>query len=72
VPAVSRGQRTASYLEQLPNRGWGVLRAPGVAMLLLHAAGLIKVQLSPIDEVYQARLTGSGRAYLREVRRDLP
>jgi hypothetical protein len=50
-------------LDGLPEHGWGVLRIPPVAMLVLHGAGLIKIQLTPTPGVYQARLTGAGRRY---------
>jgi len=58
-------KRTADYLAQLPDRGWGVLRAPDHVALILHFGGLIKVQLTAHRGVYHARLTGPGRAVLR-------
>lgn len=52
-------------LARLPDRGWGVLRCPLLAVLVLEGAGLIKVQITPHKDVWQVRLTGAGRRRYR-------
>lgn len=53
-------------LDGLPERGWGVLRCPLAAILVLDGAGLVKVQVVlGRPGVYQVRLTGAGRQYRR-------
>lgn len=49
------------YLSQLPEKGWGVIRCPASVMFALWAGGYIKVQLTPVPNAYNARLTGPGR-----------
>jgi hypothetical protein len=53
-------------LDALPERGWGVVRAPLLLVLILEGAGLIRAQVTPTRDVFQARLTGAGRRYRRE------
>jgi hypothetical protein len=57
----------STYLAELPERGWGVLRVGNEVVLILAAANLIKVQITPTKNVFQARLTGAGRRYRRGV-----
>lgn len=53
-------------LDSLPDRGWGVLRDVSFpSILLLAAADIIKVEVTPIPNVWQARLTSHGRYILR-------
>lgn len=54
-------------LDQLPERGWGVLRCNWATILVLHEAGLAKVQVTYQPGVYQARLTGKGRRFRAKV-----
>lgn len=53
-------------LSPLPDRGWGVLRVPLGLVTVLQSMGLIKVQVTPTKDVFQARLTGAGRKLMRE------
>lgn len=57
-------------LDTLPERGFGVLRAPTPAaralVLAYHAAGLIQAEHAG-PGVFHARLTGLGRSYRRTV-----
>ena len=48
-------------LDQLPERGWGVVRATFPVVLAYQMAGLIKAQRCPQPDTWQARLTGAGR-----------
>lgn len=51
----------------LPRRGWGVLRTPDLRLItLISLTGVGKVQLTGWSGVYQVRLTGRGRRYLRD------
>lgn len=52
-------------LDQLPERGWGTLRAPVALVYAYVMAGLIKAQTTPTRDVFHARLTGAGRAARR-------
>lgn len=53
---------TRDILAALPDRGWGVVRAPHILVALLCSADLIRVQVTGTPDVFQARLTGAGRA----------
>jgi hypothetical protein len=48
-------------LQQLPDRGWGVLRAHKEIVALYCIAGYIHVQVTGMPNVFQARLTALGR-----------
>ena len=67
---VCVGERVSDLLEALPERGWGVLRCSLPAVLVLHGAGWVKVEITPHRDVWQARLTGAGRTARSRMRDD--
>lgn len=58
-----------THLDQLPEKGFGVLRdVPDVLIVMYSAVGYIKAQYVPgLPGVYQARLTSAGRKYRKEM-----